>query len=436
MKIDVDTLGPIQRKVRVELPAEAVKQEFSRVYENLGQQARVKGFRPGRVPRSVLQGIYGDEVRGQVLSRLVENSLHEIFKERGLQVVSHPKVEPGDLEEGKEFAFSALIEVKPDIEVKNYVGLEVEKVKLSVTDAQVDAALQHLQEAHAHLEPVQDRDVVERGDFVVLDFAGSADGKPLPGGKTENYLLEVGGGNALLQFEEAIIGLKKDTEETIDVAYPKDYFKRELAGREVVFTVIIREIKKKKLPPLDDDFAKDYGGCACLPELKEKVRTRLETELREIQSRELKDQLLSRIIEANPFELPPAMVEQQTRYLAERRRLEAEGSRRSSEGFSDEQLRKELESQARRQVQAMLLMEKVASKEKIEISEEAVQKRIDELARAARQKAATVREHYREGGAREDLRSQMLFQQVLDFLLERAKIKEVEPTVDAEHKKG
>ncbi|MGH7831110.1 MAG: trigger factor, partial [Candidatus Binatia bacterium] len=382
-------------------------------------------------------GMYGDEVRGQVLSRLVENSLREAFKEHGLQVVSHPKVEPGDLEEGKGFAFSAFIEVKPDIEVKNYAGLEVEKIKLSITESQVDAALQHLQETHAHLEPVQDRDAVERGDFVLVDFAGFADGKPLPGGKTENYLLEVGGGNALPQFEEAIIGLKKDAERTVDVAYPEDYFKRELAGKAVRFSVTVREIKKKKLPPLDDDFAKDYGGCASLVELREKIRTRLESELREIQSRELKDQLLSRIIEANPFEVPPAMVEQQTRYLAERRRrLEAEGSRGSPEGLSEEQLRKEMESQARRQVQAMLLMEKVASMEKIEVTEEALQNRVDELARAARQKAATVREHYREESAREDLRSQMVFQRVLDFLLERAKIKEVEGTVDAEPKKG
>ena len=438
MKIDLDVLSPIERKIRVELPADAVSKEFSRVYENLGQRAKVKGFRPGKVPRSILQGIYGNEVRGQVLSRLVENSLREVFKQRRLQVVSHPKVEPGDLEEGKEFAFSAFVEVKPEIEVKNYLGLEVEKVKISIGEAQVEAALRQLQETHAHLEPVQDRDVVGRGDFVLLDFVGSIDGKPLPGGKTENYLLEVGAGNALPAFEEAVIGLKKDSEHTISVTYPEDYFKRELAGKAAVFSVTVREIKKKELPSLDDDFAKDYGGCASLGELREKLRASLENELREIQSRQLKDQLLSRVMEANPFETPPAMVDQQARYLAERqrRRLEAEGAPRSAEGPTPEQLRKDLEPQARRHVQAMLLMERVAALEKIEVSEEEVQRRIEEVARSARQKAAAVRELYRGEDAREDLRSQMVFERALDFLLERAKVKEVEAAVDAEQKKG
>jgi trigger factor len=437
MKIDLDVLGPVQRKIRVELPAAAVTEEFSRVYGALGERAKVKGFRPGKVPRSVLEGIYGNEVRGQVLSRLVESSLREAVKERGLEIVSRPKIETGDLEEGKGFAFSALVEVKPEIAVKSYRGLEVEKVKISVDEMQVEAALAHLRETHARLEPVQNRDTVDRGDFVLLDFVGFVDGKPLPGGKAENYLVEVGGGSALPAFEEAIVGLKKDIQETISVTYPEDYLKRELAGKAVEFCVTVREIKKKELPPIDDDFAKDYGGCGSLGELREKLRARLENELREMQSRELKDQLLNRVMDANPFEVPPAMVEQQARYLTERHgRLREENRLRAVEEPSPEQLQKDFERQARRQVQAMLLMERVAALEKIEVSEEDVRSRIEAIARSAGQKAAAVRELYHGEHAREDLRSQMVFERALDFLLERAKVKEVEPTVDAEKKKS
>lgn len=438
MKFDIDTVSQVQRKIRVELPAAAVDQEFFRAYENLGQRARIKGFRPGKAPRAVLQKLYGDEVRGQVLTRLVEHSLGEVFKERRLDVVSRPEVEANDLAEGRDFAFSALVQVKPEVEVKDYQGLPIEKVKLSIDDAQVTTALSHLQETHAQLEPVEERDVVEREDSVVLDFVGSIDGKPFPGGKAENYYLEVGRGSTLPQFEEALIGLKKNGEHTINVAYPGDYSNRELAGKVVVFSVTVREIKRKVLPPLDDEFAKDHGECVTLDELKQKIRSRLESELNEIQTRNLKEQLLTRLIESHPFEVPQAMVDHQARYLIERYRSrlgnQAAGSARAEP--STDQLRKELEPHALRQVRSTLLVEKVAALEKIEVLDQEIQEKIDEAARAAGERGASLREIYRNKDARDDLRSQMVFDRTLDFLFKQAKVKEVAPPVAAQEKKS
>ena len=438
MKIDVDRVGPVQRKIRVELPAEAVDQEFFRVYANLAQRAKIRGFRPGKAPRSVLQGLYGDEVKGQVLARLVERSLGEVFKEKGLEVVSKPEVEAYDLEEGRTFTFSALVEVKPEVELRDYLGQEVQRVKVSVDGAQVEHALGHLQETHAHLEPVEGRDVVERGDFVVIDFVGSVDEKPFPGGKAENYQLEVGGGKALPQFEEALIGLKKGGEHTMSLRYPDDHFNRELAGKAVVFSVTVQEIKKKILPPLDDGFAKDFGECASLDELRRKIQARLEDELKEIQTRDLKEQILTRLIESHPFEVPRAMVDHQIRYLSDRHQklLSGKGSGPSSEGSSTEQMQKEIEPLALRQVRAMLLIEKIAALEKIEVSDQEIHERVEEMARAAGQRGKALREIYRQAEVREELRSQMVFGRTLDFLLQRAKVKEVEAAVDAQPKKS
>jgi len=428
MKVDLDILSSVQRKVRVELPSEVVADEFLRAYERLGQRARIKGFRPGRAPRSVLQGLYGDEVRREVLTRLVERSLHEVFAQHGLQVVSRPQIEADGLEEGRAWRFSALFEVKPEIEVKNYLGVELEKVRLEPDGAQVEAALNRLQEAHAHLQPVEERDVVERGDFVVLDFVGSMDGKPFAEGKGENYLLEVGAGRALPQFEEAVIGLKKSEEHAVTVAYPEGYLNRRLAGKVAVFRVMVQEIKKKILPPLDDEFAKDHGECANLEELKAKIRARLEGELSKIQDRELKEQLLTRLIEAHPFESPSALVEEQLRYLVERHRdrLAAQGPSPSGEGPSREELQKELGPHALRQVKARLLVERIAALEKIEVSDPEVGQRIEEILRSARDDGEALREFYRREEAREDLRSQMVFERTLDYLVERARVKEVE----------
>lgn len=438
MKVDIDTVSTVERKLRVELPADSVNEEFVRAYESLSQRARIKGFRPGKVPRSVLKSFYGDEVRGQVLTRLVEQALGKVIRERGLHVVSRPEVEANDLEEGKAFAFSALLQVKPEIDVQNYSGLEVEKVKLSVDDAQVEAALRHLQESHAQLEPVEDRDTVERGDCVRLDFVGSVDGKAFPGGKSENTYLELGRGNGLPQFEEALVGLKKNGEHTISVAYPEDYFNRELAGKVATFAVTVREIKRKLLPPLDDDFAKDHGECASLEELKQKLRVRLESEVWEIHERDLKEKLLNRLIEAHPFEVPPAMVERQVRFLIERNRsrLAGQGAGASGPEPSVERMRQEIEPHALRQVKTTLLVEKIAAVEKIEVSDKEIQEKIEAAARAAGERGATIREIYRGEDAREDLRSQMVFDRTLDFLLARAKVKEAAPPIDARGKKS
>ncbi len=436
MKVDVDIVSPVRRKIRVELPADAVNREFAKVYEGIGQRAKIRGFRPGKAPRSVLQGLYGDEARGQVVSRLVEDSLGEIFRERSLQVVSRPEVEASELEEGKEFTFLALVEVKPEMRVGNYLGQEIDKVNLSVDEAHVEAALHHLQETYAHLEPVEDRDVVQHGDMAILDFVGSVNGKLLPGGKRENYQLEVGAGNALPQFEEAVVGLNRDGEHTVRVVFPEDHPNRELAGKTAEFSVVVREIKRKVLSPLDDEFAKDHGECASLDELRQKIRSRLESELKDAQIRDLKDQLLSQLIDSHSFEVPPSMVEQQTRYFVERQqaRVATPGSFSSEARPSLEQMRKDLQPRALRQVKATLLIEKIAELEKIKVSDEELQQRIDALARSVGEKGPALREIYRQGDARNDLRSQMVFDRTVDFLFQKASLKEVEAPVDARQK--
>ena len=429
MKIDIDELSPVQRKVRVELPAETVAGEFSRAYKNLSQRVRVKGFRSGKIPRNVLQGMYGDEVKGEVRSHLVEESLGEIVKDRNLQIVSRPEVETAEFNESGPFSFSAVFEVKPDFEVKNYLGMEVEKVKIAITEAQVEEALQRLQEGHARLELVEGREVVQKGDFVTLDFEGTMDGKPFAGGKGENYMLEVGAGQALPQFEEAVVGLRLGERQTVAVNYPENYPNKEIAGKAVDFSIVAREIKQKVLPVLDDEFAKDHGECASLDELKTRIRERLEHELGQYQKEELKEKLVSRLIEAHPFAIPPSMVERQTRYLMERYQNQVAAQRDAESPAPMEEVRKNLEPRATRQVQATLLVEKIAQLEHIEISDKDVQERVDALARAAGERAKTLREVYARAEARDDLRAQMVFDRTLEYLLERAIVKEVDPPI-------
>ena len=419
MKIDIDELGPVQRKIRVELPAETVASEFSRAYKNLGQRVRVKGFRTGKIPRNVLQGIYGDDIVSEVRSHLVEETLGEVIKHRGLQIVSRPEVESQDLHEGNAFAFSAVFEVKPQIEIKDYLGVEVEKVKVAVTDAQVDEALHRLQESHASLELVKDREVVQKGDFVTLDFNGTSGGNPFSGGKGENYALEVGAGNALPQFESAVDGAKIGDQRTAQVDYPDNYLNKEIAGKTVEFSLVVREIKQKVLPQLDDEFAKDHGEHGSLDELRAAIRKRLEDELRHYQDEQLKEQVLSRLIESHSFTIPQSMVERQTRYLMER--YQSQMARSPERKPSPRRRRKKrgraLEARAARQVQATLLVERIAELEKIEIADKDIQERIDSslalLANGRKVCGSTIRAP----DARDDLRAQLMFDRTVGLFV-------------------
>jgi trigger factor len=276
---------------------------------------------------------------------------------------------------------------------------------------------------------------------VTLDFEGSIVGKPFAGGKGENYLLEIGAGKALPQFENALIGLRVGKQETIQLTYPEDYPNREVSGKAVEFSVVVHDIKQKILPLLDDDFAKDHGECGSLEALKVSIRTRLGNELKRIQEEELKEQVVNRLIESHSFTPPPAMVERQTRYLMERyqNRLPAHTASESESGPSMQETRKTLEARAVRQVQATLLVEKISQLEKIEVPDKDVQARIDNLARAAGDRGKSVREIYSRPDARDELRAQLVFDHTLNFLLERANIKEVgspEFKVDEQGEKG
>ena len=428
MKFEIDELSSIQRKVSVELPANKVADEFTHAYKNLGQRVRVKGFRTGKIPRNVLQGIYGEDVKGEVRSHLVEQSLGEVIKARGLQMVSRPEVDAQELKEDGAFSFSAVFEIKPEIEVKDYLGIEVEKVKLSVGDGQVEEALKRLQEGHARLELVEGREVVQWGDFVTLDFEGMIAGKPFSGGKGENYTLEVGAGHALPQFEEAVTGLQLGQQHAIQVHYPETYPNKEIAGKTVAFSVTVREIKQKVLPVLDDDFAKDHGEHGSLVELKAAIRQRLEGELKHYQDEDLKEKIISRLIETHAISAPPSMIERQTRHLMERYQNQTAG-RPAQDGDPTppmEEVRKTLEARATRQVQATLLVEKVSQSENITVSDKELQERVDNFARAAADRGKGVREFYSRPEARDDLRAQMVFDRTVNFLLDRAKINELD----------
>lgn len=438
MKCEVDVLTPTQRRLRVEVPAERVDRAFARVYREVGRRAKVRGFRSGKIPRGVLHGLYGAEIQTQALSEIVGESLADAVRDRGLELVSEPRLDVGELKQEQPFAFTVVVDVKPDIELGNYRAVPLERVRAEVGDDEVDRTLADLRERSAQLEPVEDRVRVEEGDYVLVDFSATVDGEPFPGSTAEGYPVDIGAGQSLPEFEQGLVGMEREAPRTLVVNLPASVQDARMAGKQAEFEVTVRDIRCKVLPPLDDEFARDYGECDSLPELREKLRSDLQREVDAFQDRRLQDRIVDRLVEEHDFEAPPSMVDLELSYLVERAKARRDPSGADAPAPTADELREELAPQARSQVKARLLLEKIAAAEGIAASDEEVDRRVEALARASGEQAGSVRERYRQDRARAVLRSQIESGKTLDFLLREADVTVVEPPekVDEGGKRG
>ncbi len=438
MKCEVDVLTPTQRRLRVEVPAERVDRAFARVYREVGRRAKVRGFRSGKIPRGVLHGLYGAEIQTQALSEIVGESLADAVRDRGLELVSEPRLDVGELKQEQPFAFTVVVDVKPDIELGNYRAIPLDRVRAEVGDEEVDRALADLRERSAQLEPVEDRVRVEEGDYVLVDFSATVDGEPFPGSTAEGYPVDIGAGQSLPEFEQGLVGMEREAPRTLVVNLPASVQDARMAGKQAEFEVTVRDIRRKILPPLDDEFARDYGECDSLPELREKLRSDLQREVDAFQDRRLQDRIVDRLVEDHDFEAPPSMVDLELSYLVERAKARRDPSGADAPAPTADELREDLTPQARRQVKARLLLEKIAAAEGIAASDEEVDRRVEALARASGEQAGSVRERYRQDRARAVLRSQIASGKTLDFLLREADVTVVEPPekVDEGGKRG
>ncbi|MBW2122921.1 MAG: trigger factor, partial [Deltaproteobacteria bacterium] len=302
MDVRVEELGPTRKKIHVVVPQEAVKKEIEDVYVALRKTAKVKGFRPGKIPREILKRYYNDYVTEQVISRLIESTYKGAISESKILPVSLPNLENEGLTEGKPFRYSAVVEVEPEIKVDDYVGIPVTKGEIRVEEKEVAERLARLQQLHAQLRRIEEERPVREGDFVLIDFRGTMDGKPFKGGQGQGVSVEIGAGGFAGEIENGLIGARCDEEREIEAVFPEDHRDRALAGKKASFRVKVREIREKVIPPLDDEFAKDLGS-ESLEELREKVRGKIEEEKRLEVEREMNEQILDHLKEKNRFEV-------------------------------------------------------------------------------------------------------------------------------------
>jgi trigger factor len=417
-KITLEELGPSRKRLQIEIGAPTVQAEVDRAFALVGRQARLPGFRPGKAPRQVLERMFGDQVRREVLGRLVEESFHHAVHEHQLAIVGTPEIDADVLTPGEALRYSATVDVRPDIVLNDLTGFEARKPAAAVTDDDVARVIESLRESVAQLRPITDRQIVEGGDVVSLNLSSRIEGAEPS--RREGVLLEAGGGSFPLALERQIVGQHRGARLSLKVPYPEDYANPSLAGKSVDFEVEIVDLRAKELPPLDDEFARDHGRSETLDALRVRVRADLQRQADERADGVVRETILDQLIARHPFEVPVSLVDRRAEALL------ASLDIRLPEGTEQEpalaRLREQLKPRAEREVRADLLLDAVAEREGLTPDDDAVTKEIESFAASEAQSPERVRALYERPEARSALKVRLGRRRALERLVSAARI--------------
>lgn len=415
-----------QGVLTVEVDAEKVNEGLDEAFKKVVKKVQIPGFRKGKIPRSLFEKRFGVEsLYADALDILLPEAYAKAVEETGIEPVDRPEIDVEQIEKGKSLIFTAKVTVKPEVTLGQYKGLEVEKLDDTVTDEDVEQELKRLQERHAELV-VKEEGTVENGDTVVIDFEGFVDGGPFEGGKAENYSLVVGSGTFIPGFEEQLIGMAAGEEKDIEVTFPEEYHAEQLAGKPAVFKIKLHEIKTKQLPALDDEFAKDVDEeVETLDALKEKIKERLTNEKKEEAEAALRDAVVQKATENAQMDIPEVMVKNETdRMIREfEQRLQMQGLNLDLyyqfSGQDEAALREQMKEEAEKRVRVTLTLEAIVKAENIDVTEEEVEKELQEMASLYNLSVDQLKELL---GTLDGLKEDLKMRKAIDFLVENSKV--------------
>ncbi len=433
MKVDVENLSDIKRKLRSEIPSEEVTAEVDRAYRDLGKKAKVKGFRPGKVPRGVLELYYKKQVEQDVSDVLVRRSLAEALKEQNLEPVGVNWPEPPpQVVAGADYHYSVELESPPEFEVSDYQGIKVAAPEVEVTEEEVDARLEEIRQHNAMLKPPAESRSIQEGDFVTLDYQAHFGGRALETGKAENYLLEVGAGKFNQDFERQVMGLAPGAEARFEVALPDDFFNPLLAGKVVEFEVKVHEVKEKVVPELDDDFARNLGGnFQGLPDLRAAVKEDIIKGRERERQASIQRQVLDHLLAGTQFEVPPSLVRREQEDMVREQAEQMQQYGMSLENLNPAKMMETLKPIAERRVKERLILERVAVQEKATVDEADVEEAMGRMAARSGRDVEQIRAFYREHGLFETLRKGLREEKTMKMLVDQAALSATETAAEA-----
>jgi trigger factor len=420
----IEDVSSVKKKISFDIPWNDVKNELDKAYKKAGKVARIKGFRPGKVPRNILEKHYRQDVEEDVAASLINGYYWEALQKKNIAAVSQPQIEQDGIEAEKNFTFTATVEIEPQIEPDGYKGLELEKQVPVVTDDELEANLQQMRQMMAVLENVEEGRGVQTGDFVTISFEGALAGEKLPELRADSHLLEIGSGSFIPGFEEQLIDAERGATRNIEVIFPDDYQAAHLAGKKVEFAVEVKDIRVKRLPDFDEKFIKNFGKYASLEELKGDVRVRLEVEKKRRLDVAFAKLISDKLLEKNVFEVPEVFVEQQIHYMVSDAysRMVSEGMEPKKAEELSANLSGHFRDEATRIVKTTILLDKIAQKESVSVTDEEVETRIREFALQQSQNYDAFRKSLDKDGFVENIRGELVNRKTYEFIEANANV--------------
>ncbi len=414
-------------KFEITVEAEKFDEAIKKVYFKSAKYFNIPGFRKGKAPMQIVEKYYGKEIFYEdAFNEVAQEALEEAVAENKVEVVSRPEVDIKQIEKGKDLIFTVVMQTKPEAELGKYKGIEIPKIEYNVSDEDINHELGHMQEHNSRLISVDDR-AVEKGDIATIDFEGFADDKAFEGGKAENYDIELGSNTFIPGFEDQIVGMKIDEEKDVNVKFPDEYFSKELAGKDATFKVKLHEIKKKELPKLDDEFAKDVSEFDTLDELKADIKTKLEKQNADKEKYETEEAVVKALCENVKVDIPSGMVETEVdRMLNDfKQRLSYQGLKLDQYlkmlGKTEDEMRKEYEPQAIEGIKSRLAIEAVIKAEKIEATDKEIEDKMKEMAKNYGKE--NDEEFLKNENVRNYIKEGLESEKAIDFLIKNAKMK-------------
>ena len=432
MSVQVENLEKNMAKLTIEVPAEEVEKALQAAYMKEKNKISVPGFRKGKVPRKMIEKMYGVGVfYEEAANILIQDNYAGAMEESGVDIVSRPTIEVTQIEAGKPFIFTAEVAVRPEVELGKYIGVQVTKIDTSVSDEEVAEALEKERTNNARTVSVTDRAVAE-GDTAVIDFEGFVDGVAFEGGKGENHPLEIGSHSFIDTFEDQLVGKNAGDEVEVNVTFPAEYHAADLAGKPAVFKVKINEIKTKELPELNDEFAQDVSEFDTLEEYKADLKKNLETQKQNDAKRTKEDEAIGKIVDKSKMDIPEAMIKTQCENMINEFAQRIAQSGLSMEqymqfsGLTIEKLEEQVRPEAETRIKSSLVLEQIAKEENIEVTEDDIKAEVEKMAKAYGMEADKLAEYLGEAekaSIKRDLAVTKAIDLIMDNVKERAKAK-------------
>ena len=413
-------------KLEITIEAEKFENAMKKVYFQNAKYFNIPGFRKGKAPMNIVEKYYGAHIFYEDAFNEVATESYDIaLEENKIEAVSRPQVDIQQMEKGKDVIFTAVVQTKPEVELGKYKGIELKKVEYTVEEKDIDHELEHMQEHNSRLVSVEDR-ALENGDISTIDFEGFVDGVAFEGGKAEGHELEIGSGSFIPGFEDQLVGMKIDEEREIKVTFPEEYFSKDLAGKDAVFKVKLHAIKKKELPELDDEFAKDVSEFDTLDELKASIKERLEKSNEQKAKYETEEAAIKAVCENVKLDIPSGMVEMEVENMIKdfEQRLAYQGLNMEQYlkmiGKTEEEAKKEYEPQATEAIKSRLTLEAIIKAEKLEASEDEIKEKMEEMAKNYGKKVEEISDNE---NLKKYIKEGIESEKALEFVVKNAKMK-------------